>query len=275
MYDPILVPLDGSPKAEEMIPYAQGIARSTGATLTLLRVADQEGDLATAEEYIQPLARRLGVEGKALPVWRDPGRTIVRQLREHPNGLVAMTTHGRTGLMEVVLGSVALGVVRHARRPVLIYHPRGTTGGDEAHISTVVSPLDGSDFSELTVPYAVEMAKSLQAKLSLVQVLAPKASVPPGAPVSDVVESAYVAGWAKELRREHGIDTEWEVLRGDPAEAIPNYVKARADVMLAMASHTRAGLKGTIFGSVTRECVRRARVPVLVYRPRRPRPRPA
>ena len=275
MYDPILVPLDGSPKAEEMIPYALGIARSTGAKLTLLRVAEHESDSAAAEEYLQPLARRLGVEGQVLPVWRDPGRTIVRQLREHPDALAAMTTHGRTGLMEAVLGSVALGVVRHARRPVLIYHPRGSPGAAEAQITTVVAPVDGSQFSELTVPHAVEMAKSLKAKLSLVQVLAPKASAIPGAPASDIVESAYVAAEAKEIRREHGIEVDWEVLHGDPADAICKYVKGHRDVMLTMASHTRAGLKGTIFGSVTRECVRCAAVPVLIYRPRRPRPRPA
>jgi nucleotide-binding universal stress UspA family protein len=133
--------------------------------------------------------------------------------------------------------------------------------GEEARITTVVAPLDGSSFSELMLPHAVDLAKSVGAQLTLVQVLSPEARRLPGAAGGDVLESSYVQGWAKEIHRQHGIEADWEVLHGDPAEAICKFVNARPGAMLAMASHTRVGLRKTIFGSVTRECVR----------PRRPR----
>jgi nucleotide-binding universal stress UspA family protein len=56
-------------------------------------------------------------------------------------------------------------------------------------------------------------------------------------------------------------------LHGHAPDAICEYLSGLHDVVLAMSSHARAGLKETIFGSVTHECVRRAGVPVLVYRP--------
>jgi len=270
MYDRILVPLDGSPLAEEVIPYALALARSMGAKLTLLQVAKHEGDLATAEEYLQPLTRRLNAEGRVVG-YADPASGILGELSLHPNALATMTTHGHTGLLEAILGSVALNVVHHARRPVLIYRPRGTVGAGEVDrevkITTVMAPLDGSDFSESMLPHAVEIAKALKAKLALVQVLSTKFSEPPEAPPGDVLESSYIHGRAGEIRRAYGIEADWEVLHGAPAEAICEYLNGRHDVMLAMSSHTRAGLREAIFGSVTHECVRRAGVPVLVYRP--------
>lgn len=270
MHDRILVPLDGSPLAEEMIPYALTLARAMGASLTLLRVVEREHDVTAAEEYLRPLARRLNAEGKVVG-YADPASGILGELSRHPTPLVTITTHGHTGLLEAILGSVSLSVVRHARRPVLIYRPRGSAGAGEVDrevkITTVVAPLDGSDFSESMLPHAVEMAKALKAKLALVQVLSTEISEPPETPPGDVLEYSYIHGRAEEIRRTHGIEVDWEVLHGDPADAICEYLDGRHDVMLAMSSHTRAGLGEAIFGSVTHECVRRAGVPVLVYRP--------
>jgi nucleotide-binding universal stress UspA family protein len=271
MYDRILVPLDGSPLAEEVIPYALALARSMGVELTLLRVAEHESEVTAAKEYVQPLARRLNAEGKVLLAHMDPASTILGELEQHPHTLAAMTTHGRAAVLEVILGSVALRVVRDARRPVLIYRPRGIGEAAEVDrqvkITTVMAPLDGSDFSESMLPHAAEMAKALKAKLALVQVLSTESSEPPEVPPGDVLESSYIHGRAEETRRKYGVEADWEVLHGHPADAICEYLNSRHDVMLAMSFHARAGLRETIFGSVTHECVRRAGVPVLVYRP--------
>ena len=64
MYNRILVPVDGSPFSEEVIPYALGIAKRAGAELTLLRVIEKESKKAEVEEYVQALSTRFGVEGR-------------------------------------------------------------------------------------------------------------------------------------------------------------------------------------------------------------------
>lgn len=64
MFDEILVCLDGSLFAERIIPYVRGIAASIGAKLTFVRVVEDEGEFATAENYVGDLAGRLGGGGK-------------------------------------------------------------------------------------------------------------------------------------------------------------------------------------------------------------------
>lgn len=272
MFDRILVPLDGSAFAEEILPYALGLAESAAARLALLRVAEDEGGHTAAEEYISGLGRYLDVEGKVAVAHTDPARAILEELGQEPRTLVAMTTHGHSGLMELILGSVALGVVQRSPTPVLIYRPRGGARpakvDRKARIATIVAPLDGSDFAERMLPHAAEIAVILKASLTLAQVVPEGFTGPPGVPAGDVVESSYVHRVADRIRAEHGVQADWEVLHGEPAGAICRYLDGRPDAMLAMASHARPGLEEAVFGSVTHECVRRAGVPVLVHRPR-------
>lgn len=271
MYQRILVPLDGSSFAEEVIPYARCIARATKAKLTLLQVAEHESHLSAAEEYVRGLASRLDAEGEAVLEEKDVAGTILTELTREPDTFAAMTTHGRSALLKAVVGSVALGVVRNAPRGVLLYRPRGAVAAadTEANVVTVVAALDGSDFSEAILPHAVDIARLLEARLMLVQVVPEVVGVPPQVPASDVVESSYIRGRAVEIKRTYGMEAEWEVLHGDPADAICEYLRSQRDTMLAMSSHSRRVLGRTLFGSVAGECVRRAGVPILAYHPRR------
>lgn len=168
------------------------------------------------------------------------------------------------------MGSVALSVIRGAGRPVLLYRPGATPPSDiidaEEKIASVVATLDGYKFSEAILPFAAEMAKSLKARLELIQVLPGQEQEPgvPGVLTTDVLESSYLHRQASEIRRKFGLQVDWDVLHGNPADAIYNYLQGRHEVMLAMTSHARQGLGRTIFGSVSSECVRRAGIPVLL-----------
>lgn len=270
--DEIVVCMDGSSFAEEIVPYARGIAAATGARLVFLRVTGRRDELAGAGDYMRGFGKIPGVDWKVLLDDGDVGKTIVAELDRHPEALAAITTHGRTGLLQALAGSVALSVIRGARRPVLLYRPRGESiRGEEraVKIETVVATLDGSEFSQSILPHAVEMARSLKARVELVQAL------PLGAPetylsearTGDLLESSYVHLQAERTRRAYGLEVDWEVLHGDPAEAICSYVQGRAGVMLAMTSHAKGGLERAVFGSVSGQCVRRAGVPILLYWP--------
>lgn len=270
MQSRILVPLDGSAYSEEILPYAKGIARTTGARLTLLRVVGDEGEMGEAREYVEPLARELEAEGKVSLAKTDVTRAILEEASRDPPALVAMSSHGRTGLLEVLLGNVALSVVRNSGQPILIYRPRGNSKErpkEAPKIERVILPLDGSTLSESTIPAAVDMAKSLNAHLVLVHVVSPDVRVPPGIPAGDVLESSYIRSRAEGIEKTYGIRPDWDVLHGEPADAICRYVRGHRDAILAMSSHSRSGLKRTIIGSVTSECLRRSRTPLLVFWP--------
>jgi nucleotide-binding universal stress UspA family protein len=270
VYERLVVALDGSAFSEEILPYARGIAGATRAGLTLLRVAEEEGEILEAREYVEALARELGVEGKVSLARTDVTTAILDEATRDPRALVAMTTHGRTGLLEALLGNVALSVVRNAGRPVLIYRPRGDSAGAlgrDAKIDKIVLPLDGSAFSERMIPEAVEMAKSLKACLALVHVISMGVKMPAGIPAGDVLESSYIHSQAKKIEKAYGVRPDWDVLHGDPGDAICHYVEGRRDTMLAMSSHSRSGLKRTVLGSVTSECLRRSGSPLMVLWP--------
>ena len=63
MYKRILVPVDGSEFAEQMIPHATAIARATGAGVTLLRIVSDAADQADARDHVAKRAESVGAEG--------------------------------------------------------------------------------------------------------------------------------------------------------------------------------------------------------------------
>lgn len=132
----ILVPLDGSALAEAALPQAMELATSTGAKLLLVRAAEahtlpgadptdaQIKVVSEAEEYLAQVQERLAAQGiKAVEtsVWYGPAAyAIVEAARLAKADLIAMTTHGRSGLGRLILGSVAASVLRGTTTPILL-----------------------------------------------------------------------------------------------------------------------------------------------------------
>ena len=140
MFKRILVPLDGSSLAEAVLPQVQELAKALGAELFLVRAAaahvfpgvdptEEEVDVVQkAEAYVAEVAGRLHDAG--IPVhtavrYGEAAEEILGHIGDNAVDLVAMSTHGRSGLSRLVLGSVAEQVVRHATVPVLLMRARG------------------------------------------------------------------------------------------------------------------------------------------------------
>lgn len=140
MYKRALVPLDGSPIAEAIIPFILEIAGPLDMEVVLLRVVEPIPPIALegsrhievedvelrrtdAEEYLAPIAAEL--RNKGVRVERRVRRgnavdQIVAAAREAGADLIAMSTHGRGGLGRLVFGSVAQAVLRRAEVPVFL-----------------------------------------------------------------------------------------------------------------------------------------------------------
>lgn len=269
MYDRILVPLDGAKYSEEMLPHAAGLARVHGTTLALMRVVDRESDQREAEAYTKALADRLSAQSICVVARGDVAEVIVEEARRVPDTLVAMTSHGRSGLMEAMLGSVALRLVRASGTAVLVYRPSGkdTQMSAPIAVTNVVLPLDGTSISEAMGPQAAELAKWLDAELIVVGVVDFSAHADAGIRPGDVMESSYVRSRAGDYAAKYGVRVAWEVLHGEPADAIVQFLKGRNDVILAMTTRGRSAMQAAFLGSVTAGCLRKAGVPVLVRMP--------
>lgn len=145
MYHRILVPLDGSPLAETALPHARAFAACNNAEVLLLRVVTyslhdiidherrMDGTLAddlravrvASESYVEAVAVRLRPDTRVRTLVSDDANAasaITRIAAEQSCDLIVMTTHGRTGFVRGLLGSVADRVVRSASVPVLLVH---------------------------------------------------------------------------------------------------------------------------------------------------------
>jgi nucleotide-binding universal stress UspA family protein len=145
----VLVPLDGSDRAEASLEWATRIATACEARLTLMRVVPPPLPLSSpylphaianthdaleagqkeAAEYLREVATRLEKEGFRIPaevvtVGVSPASGIMRHAEERAIDLIVITTHGRSGLPRLLLGSVADKVVRAAHAPVLVTRAR-------------------------------------------------------------------------------------------------------------------------------------------------------
>jgi nucleotide-binding universal stress UspA family protein len=145
MYGAILVPLDGSKRAEAILPHAEDLAERYGATLILLRVVepvpirvgpegaysllpeDLQGWAKQAQAYLSALQEQYcgkGIEVQTRVVYGSPVEAITETAKSQGADLIAMASHGRTGLSQVFYGSVAAGVLHRVDRPLLLIRSR-------------------------------------------------------------------------------------------------------------------------------------------------------
>lgn len=132
----ILVPLDGSALAEQSLTRAAELSADTGARVVLLRAVEASSMLGTdriaaevnlvrdAEDYLaamSPRAASLGARAVTTSVWYGAAPwAIAEAARVQHADLIVMTTHGRSGLGRLILGSVAETVLRSTRTPILL-----------------------------------------------------------------------------------------------------------------------------------------------------------
>jgi len=145
--DHVLVPLDGSPLAEQALEPALALGVLFNSAYSLLRVvepfllpgyspvariagleerANAEAQ-AEAQAYLAGVAQQIAADGRQIHTrvvfGPQPAGTILDEAERQGAGLIALATHGRTGFKRMLLGSVADKVLRGAQVPVLLYRP--------------------------------------------------------------------------------------------------------------------------------------------------------
>jgi nucleotide-binding universal stress UspA family protein len=191
MFQRILVPLDGSERAERAIPVAACLARIASGSITFLRVVTSpiefawqamessigtqgalEADQTRAADYLAQVAgshELAGVETKTQLLSGVPAEKILAVARPEQVDLIVLCSHGETGFKRWMLGSVAQQVTRHSPVPVLVLHERGgvpTNLHPEGLCPVrVLVALDGSSFAETVLAPAAYLSAVLSAPL--------------------------------------------------------------------------------------------------------------
>ncbi|HEU65623.1 MAG TPA: universal stress protein [Chloroflexi bacterium] len=150
MYQKILVPLDGSALAECVLPHVKAIAKGCSPTeIVLLRVVEhipiwaaagidytaaENADAREAESYLAKIQAQLSSEGfnaksEILRGQHKAAEAISEFTQHNAVDLLAIATHGRSGISRWVFGSVADKLLRCSPIPVLLIRPRGYESG--------------------------------------------------------------------------------------------------------------------------------------------------
>ncbi len=275
----ILVPLDGSSAAEAVLHQVRRLAKGTDTELLLLRTYHLESIGTTymallpqfrreAEEYVARIETWLGREGyrvRTKVLEGLPADAILETALQENVSLVALSTHGRTGLARWVFGSVAEKVLRSSTGPVLVL--RSFPGGRPAPPAELplkhwLIPADGGEGTLAAIAALRELAKSVDATATVLHVR------PPDDPLAASRWNAPEAPLAAAMKAlaDAAIPARLEHREGDPADRIlAAAAELKADA-IAMATHGRRGVSRWAYGSVTEKVLRGADLPLLVVR---------
>lgn len=287
MYEKILVPLDGSNLAEQVLPFVHRLATADDIPIELLTVTDPdsrppfwpaEADKSYLKKVSQtyfPAARRIAT---AVEIGK-PADVIVKRAKDDPGSLIAMSTHGMSGMRRWILGSIASKVVQNATNPLLLIRPvEGVDASVPVDLKTIFVPLDGSGLAEKVLPQVIELAGSMKLEVHLLRVytlpvnafVATDGVIAQGpAPFRQELRNeaeTYLGGKAAQLRA-HGVEQiVTTALEGDPASEIIDIARNTANNLIAMSTHGRSGIGRWVLGSVAEKVVQHSRDPVLLIR---------
>jgi nucleotide-binding universal stress UspA family protein len=293
MYHKMLVLLDGSKLAQVVFTYAQELAGRMNLCLELLQVVDpRDADqLPIRQAYIEHMSKILeekanqvrtktGINTRCETVKGTvavgyPAEEILKYVDANKVDLLMLSTHGKSGIKNWNIGSVAGQVIHAARIPLWIVPSEldQTIIQDMIPNRTIVVPLNGEKVPEDVIPYAVSIAKQrgAESEISLIFVDKESETVRNRSELQELNErrdaiNKYLEGVAQKII-DSGISARWEILTGDPASEIVEYMRDKPPQLIAMAA-PRSGLSKMVFGSVAENLLQLLKKTPLLLIPR-------
>jgi nucleotide-binding universal stress UspA family protein len=311
----ILVPLDGSPTAEQVLPYVRLLATTLKARVKLLQVVQEAFSYpypqpheellvgATrgsagfapaprltapspelreqAEAYLSEQVRRElhGFDVEPLVHFGSPAETIVEVAEEHGATMIAMATHGYSGLRRWTLGSIADKVVQSSPTPVLVVRAMEQPSAAAPAVRRIMVPLDGSALARQALPYACDLARRSGSELVALTV-APMLAWTGSellTTAQEVDEEAArlrarlqddLAPFAPALREQQVKVVPVATFGVSPAAVIIGEAEDRGVDLIVMATHGYGGLRRWALGSVADKVLHGTTTPLLVVRTR-------
>jgi nucleotide-binding universal stress UspA family protein len=310
VFQRILVPLDGSRLAETILPDVRELAAEPQAEVILLRVAlahalpgveltgAQVRVVEEAERYLADVEHRLagrGIRVSSVVRYGRAAEEILDHARTSGIDLIAMSTHGRSGIERVLLGSVAERVLREAPVPVILRRaapPAPAVAGAEAQearppvrpqeaasfpqpIGHILCPVDFSPTSYAAMAQAGTLAQRFSADLTVLHVVYDPLDVtclhiphPPQEQLREELireaERMLQAQMHRTLRFVPRAKT--AVVLGMPFREIIRYAQEHQVDLIVMGTQGLSGLNHLIMGSTAERVVRMAPCPVLSIR---------
>jgi nucleotide-binding universal stress UspA family protein len=300
MFDPILVPLDGSQLAECVLPYIVAFARSFDSEITLLRMLEKNQAGAPAQlfdllnwqikkteansylEKTRALLQESGLRVKTVVLEGLVAEGITEYAQTHGMKLIILSSHGRSGLTQWGISSIAQKIILSAPSSVLIVraHQMDTQVGELAAIpqyQRILVPLDGSQRAENVLPIVTHLAQFYNSNVHLVQVIQTPEMARQLPPSREDIELAnrVVARNREEAERYleqvktrsylEGVAVQTHLITSDNAAAELHRIteQEQADIV-TLSAHGYSGNNQWPYGSMVNNFILYSKVPLLI-----------
>jgi len=273
----LVVLLDGSTHAAQALPTAKMLSRKTGAKLHLLSAVKNdtqehqnqfEETSQARKAYLENLAKTLSSEGYDVLTTVQPGYiadATAAYLKETEIDLVVLSTRGKSGEKHWEKGGASRKLVRNISKPILMV--QAERAREDIHwvprLKRILVALDGSIYSEHTLPYARTLAQAFKSELFLVSVPAIPSASDYRAPAEyleslrnkkDTNMRKFLSAVARGLRKD-GLKVHTIVAGSIPAKTIVDVAASKNVDLIMMTSRGRGGLKLLFMGSVAEQVV--------------------
>jgi nucleotide-binding universal stress UspA family protein len=296
MFRKVLLPLDGSPLAECVLPHALALAQAFDAHITLLRVLEPYGPedqvnpidplewrirRAEADAYLDAVAARLRDADVGLQIERvllegQSAERIVEFAQGCDADLIILSSHGRTGLSGWNVSSVVQKIIQRIHLSIMIVRAYQPIVSDLTALRyrRLLVPLDGSQRAECALFAATTLATAHQAEMAIVQVVS-KPETPRRTPLAEedleLVERLTernrqaATKYMEQLRSRLLVDFEPQVLVSDDvATSLHEQIQTDHIDLVVLSAHGQSGKTRWPYGSVTTSFIIYGTTPLLI-----------
>jgi len=274
MFKKILVPLDGSKLARQVFPYVVELARAYDSQVTLIGICEPEETeyREVCQLYIGGEAEQLGKEVgkntvasiKVEVLLGESADEILNYAASNEIDLIVMASHGRSGIVPWSLGGTVTKVLHRVSIPLLVVRASEspTEPGKVGLFSKIFIPLDGSETSLKVLPWVVELTRKFESEVTLLEVISPGRHVHTIGGLDFVrFEDLDMSRMKERAQRYLGAAAsgfagtrarvKTEIIFGDAAREVANYIRKSDFSLVAMASHGHSQFERWFHGSIS------------------------
>ena len=297
MFDPILVPLDGSQLAECVFPHVYAIARSFDAEITLLRMLEKnqaasaplfdllnwEINKTKASLYLEKTKARFlesGLRARTAVLEGLVAEGITEYAQNQGMKLIVLSSHGSNGLTQRGISSITQKIILSAQTSLFIVRAHRHYSGELAEnpgYQRILVPLDGSQRAENVLPIITQLAHFHNSQIHLVNVVQNPEMARQMPPTHEDIELSNqviarnqeeAGSYLEQVKsRSHleGITVQTHLITGENATvALHQMIEQEQFDLLTLSAHGYSGNHQWPYGSLVNNFIMYGKVPLLV-----------
>jgi nucleotide-binding universal stress UspA family protein len=296
MFKHILVPLDGSRLAEDILGPVESFATHFGSRVTLLHVVERdppervhgEPHLTTkteSENYLDGVARHMIATGLQVDVHvhersvADVAAALDAHAHEYEVDLIAMCKHGRSGIRDVVAGGIAQQIMRGGGTSILLRPPQEEHVAAKFELEKILLPIDLQHDRDAVIESGSVIARAYGSSIRLLTVVPSLATARQGSVAARLLPGATAESLRMEIDeaaeqltahagrfKDAGIDTTATIRHEEPAAAILDEARTSGSDLIILSTHAQSGFNAWYGGSTGLRVITGSPVTLLLLR---------